>query len=268
MFTFVATPIGNIQDLSLRAIDVIDNASVVFCEDTRVAKKLINLIYLKIKQIKTDKQYISIHSHNEKNFLTTIEKYDLTKAIYISDAGMPCISDPGAILVDYFIEHDIKFDFIPGASALTMAYAMSGLSDKEFIFFGFLPHTKKDRINILSNILNAQYNTIIYEAPTRIELLLEEIDSLDDSRVVFVAKELTKLHQKIWRAKAIDIKKQITNTNGEWVVIIKAKPKEHNYLGIKDILDADIAPKVKAKLLSKIDNTPQKIWYERLIQEK
>jgi 16S rRNA (cytidine1402-2'-O)-methyltransferase len=271
MLTFVPTPIGNLEDISFRAVKALKDAELIFCEDTRITKKLINLLDETFNSnITLNKQFIPLHSHNEENYLNTsfIEQCNTKNVVYMSDAGMPCISDPGAKIVDFCISNDIKYDVLPGANAVLTAYAMSGFLDKEFIFYGFLPHKSQNRKNELSQILNNKFPTILYESPHRIEKLVDELIELDNTRTIFVAKELTKLHQKKYKNNPLEVKNKLKelDTRGEWVVIIDKLDLGINGEAItqEDILNLSIKPKEKAKLLSKLTGMSVKDIYNSL----
>ena len=272
MLTFVPTPIGNMEDLSFRAIIALNDATIIFCEDTRVTKKLLNLINQKLKQnINIQKQFYSVHSHNEEKYITNefIEIYKNEKVVYVSDAGMPCVSDPGAILVQCCINNDIQYDVLPGANALLTAYAMSGFNKKEFTFYGFLPHKAINRKVFLNDILNSPYLTILYESPHRIMQLITEINFLDENRELFLVKEITKIYQTSFKATAKEILEKFKDidTRGEWVVIINSKDSlnKGENLSIDDIQDLKLPPKQKAKLLSKMTGGNIKDIYNTLI---
>jgi len=268
MLTLLPTPIGNIKDITFNTIEKLQNAEVFICEDTRVTKKLLNLINekLHIKIEYKNKKFISLHSHNENNIDNSLKEDLLNKnCVYLTDAGMPCISDPGAKLVEFCIKNNIEYSSIPGSNAALLAFSLSGIEDKEFLFYGFLPH-KKDRINQLQNLLNQKYSVILYESPRRIKQLLNEIEELDKNRVVFIAKELTKLNQFFLKDKISNINKLDLDYRGEWVVIIlPSKGKEKKVLTINDIKNLSIPPKIKAKLLSKLLNQDSKTIYNQLI---
>jgi len=270
MLTFVPTPIGNLGDLSLRSIEVLREAELILCEDTRITKKLLHLISVKHDITFSEKQFISVHSHNEKAFLTNENKEILLlkNVAYVSDAGMPCVSDPGAMLVNFCIENDIKYDVLPGANALLTAYAMSGFSKKEFTFYGFLPHKAINRKSPLSDILNSPYLTILYESPHRIEQLLKEIQKLDNNKELFLVKELTKIYQKTFKGNASSILEQFktTDTRGEWVVIVDAKESSLGQsITLEDLESLSLPPKQKAKLISKLTGQNIKDIYNSLM---
>ncbi len=270
MLTFVPTPIGNLGDLSLRSLDVLKGAELILCEDTRVTKRLLYLISQKLDFTFPIQEFKSVHSHNEKVFLTPENKDILLNqnVVYVSDAGMPCISDPGAFLVNFCIENDIKYDVLPGANAVLTAFAMSGFEQKEFNFFGFLPHKGKDRENKLNLILSNHFITILYESPHRLLKLLEQIEKIDPLREIFVVKELTKMYQFSVKGIAKDINAQLKSTEikGEWVVIIKGIDLDGGTpLTINDIEELDLPPKQKAKLLAKLTGGNVKDIYNQLI---
>jgi 16S rRNA (cytidine1402-2'-O)-methyltransferase len=270
MLTFVPTPIGNLGDLSLRSLEVFKEAELILCEDTRVTKKLLHLISTKFNITLNTKEFKSVHSHNEKAFLTDDNKNILLSknVVYVSDAGMPCISDPGALLVDFCIKNDIKYDVLPGANALLMAYTMSGFSSKEFTFYGFLPHKGIERQNQLQIILNNHIITILYESPHRLLKLMNQIEAIDDSREVFVVKELTKVHQKYFKGTVKDVYLQLKKANikGEWVIVINGNQNINgDPITIDDIKNLQLPPKQKAKLLAKLTGENIKDIYNTLV---
>lgn len=270
MLTFVPTPIGNLADISFRAIKALTDCNIVLCEDTRVTKKLINLINEKLNfNIPQDKTFYSVHSHNELDYTTNnfIELYKNNNVVYLSDAGMPCVSDPGAILVQACLKHNIQYDVLPGANALLTAYAMSGFRQKEFLFYGFLPHKSINRKEPLIKIMNSDYLTILYESPHRIKQLLNEINNIDSQKEIFLIKEITKLHQTYYKDTICNIINNIDNINlkGEWVVIINAIEQQvGEAITLDDINQLQIPPKQKAKLIAKLTGKNIKDIYQLL----
>ena len=270
MLTFVPTPIGNLGDISFRTLEVLKDGELILCEDTRVTKKLFSLISSKYDITFPEFQFISLHSHNEKNFLNTqnCELLKTKKCIYLSDAGMPCVSDPGSYLVEFCLENNIDYDVLPGANAILTAYASSGFAYTTFTFFGFLPHKGSNRSDMLDKVMNSENLAILYESPHRLLKLMEEITAIDKNRMVFLTKELTKKYQKRYKDKIENILNQFKNETikGEWVVIIE--PKQQDNIGIityNDILELSLAPKQKAKLLSKLTGESVKDIYNNLI---
>lgn len=271
MLTFVPTPIGNLEDISFRSLKALRDGELILCEDTRVTKQLLNLINQKLNfQIDaSSKQFLSVHSHNEEKYTTSefIEKFKEQNCLYVSDAGMPCVSDPGAILVDLCIKNNIPYDVLPGANALLTAYAMSGFNQKEFLFYGFLPHKPINRKSPLEKIMRSETLTILYESPHRILQLLEEINTIDSNKELFLVKELTKMYQKSFKGSASKLLAQLklADTRGEWVVIISSVEKnEGENITTNDILELSLPPKQKAKLLAKLTGKNIKEIYATL----
>jgi 16S rRNA (cytidine1402-2'-O)-methyltransferase len=258
---FIPTPIGNLDDITKRAFLALENVEIIFCEDTRVTKKLLNLL-----NIPLNKQFISMHSHNEVKVLTNIDINILKtkECAYVSDAGMPGISDPGSKLIQFCQTNEIPYTVLPGPSAFATAFVASGF-EGEFCFYMFLPHKGKERSDKLKKIMQTDKISILYESPHRIEKLLCEIQKIDPEREIFLAKEISKLHEKYIKAKAKDIK--LDNTKGEWVVVIdKANKTKTLNLTYDDILNLNLPLKEKAKLLAKISNKSQKEIYNSLLK--
>ncbi len=270
MLTLVPTPIGNLEDISKRSIKALLEAELIFCEDTRVTKRLLQLLSQREELNFTCTNFKSFHSHNEQQVLKTLNKNDFDKNIvYVSDAGMPCVSDPGASLVQYCIENNIAYDVLPGANAVLTAFAMSGFSQTEFTFFGFLAHKGKERKDKLNQVMQSSILPILYESPHRLLKTLEEIKNIDENRTVFLAKEITKLHQKTYKDKASSIFEilQKENTKGEWVIIIEPTNFQGQNLVISDIQSLDLAPKVKAKLIAKMTGKNVKEIYQEYLDK-
>ncbi|MBT0882231.1 16S rRNA (cytidine(1402)-2'-O)-methyltransferase [Campylobacter sp. 2018MI13] len=269
MLYFVPTPIGNLSDISYRALEVLQVCELIFCEDVRVCKALLNLLSSKYNIEFNINNFISLHSHNEKDF--DFSKIDFSKNIaYLSDAGMPCISDPGISLVNYAQENDIKYSVLPGANAAITALVASGFSDKEFIFLGFL-NIKKNRQAQIENALNQSYPTIIYEAPTRILDLVLDIAKIDEDKELFLIKEISKMYEKTYKNTAKNLANILKNENlkGEWVVVINNENSISNSnINSQDILNLNISLKDKAKLLSKLNGLSPKQNYENLLKSE
>jgi len=270
VLTLVPTPIGNLEDISKRSINALLEAELIFCEDTRVTKKLLNLISQRENITFKCSEFKSFHSHNENQVLKTLTPETFEKNIvYVSDAGMPCVSDPGASLVQYAIDNDLDYDVLPGANAVLTAFAMSGFEHTEFTFFGFLAHKGKERKEKLTQVMQSSILSILYESPHRLLKTLEEISNIDEERTVFLAKELTKLHQKTFKdsAKNLFEKFKDENIKGEWVIVIQPVEFKGQTLDLDDIKSLDIVPKAKAKLLAKMTGKNVKEIYNELMQE-
>lgn len=274
MLSFVPTPIGNLGDITIRSLEKLSESEIVICEDTRVSKQLFSLFeerYPNLFQYKK-RDFISLHHHNSENVIKNIDIEIFKKSVvYISDAGMPGISDPGVQLVNFAIEKSIEFEVLPGATAFTVASLLSGFADRKLLFWGFLPHKGKDREDELNSILSNNFTTILYESPHRIEKLVEELSQKEPNREIFLAKELTKRFEKRFWGKSSEIRELLKNSNlkGEWVVAIKSEQSENSGIPISkdDILNLNIAPKEKAKLLSKLSGAKVKDIYNSLILE-
>jgi len=260
LLTLVPTPIGNLSDMSKRGIETLFASDIIFCEDTRVTKKLLNLLEIDY----SSKTFYSMHSHNETEIISKLDIDIFEKnVVYVSDAGMPAISDPGSKLIEFCQKNEIKYDVLPGANAVLTALVASGFSG-DFTFFGFLAHKGSERDKKFKEIINHDKISIIYEAPHRIEKFLEELKNSIPEREVFFAKELTKLHQTFIKDKVKNI--QIKNRKGEWVVVIdKTIKKDSLVLNYDEILALKLHLKEKAKLLSKISSKSTKEIYNELI---
>lgn len=269
MLTLVPTPIGNIADISLRAMDALNQADILLCEDTRVTKKLLHILQERYNIERNEQEFISLHSHNEAAFIEKLSpSFFESNVIYVSDAGMPGISDPGQLLVRYCQEHDIEYDILPGANALLTAFVASGFVNTQMLFFGFLPHKGKERAQSLQSALHNGFTTILYEAPHRLDKLIKELAEEVPERRVFFAKELSKKYQSYFHGAAADMPKQITKDmiKGEWVVVIEAGEARQSSLSEKDVLELDIPKKSAAKLISKITGENTKACYQRLLE--
>ena len=270
MLSLVPTPIGNIGDISLRAIEALSEADILLCEDTRVTKKLIHILKERYNtQFKENQEFISLHSHNEKSFVEKLEpSFFEQNIVYASDAGMPGISDPGQALVAYCIENSIKYDILPGANAVLTAFVASGFVETQMLFLGFLDHKGNSREAGLQKALYNGYTTILYESPHRLEKLLLEIEAAEPKREIFLAKELTKKYQKYCRGTASEALTELNgNFRGEWVVVIRASQAQaDSAISQKDILELDLPKKVQAKLISKITGENTKACYQRLLE--
>lgn len=192
----VATPIGNLEDISLRALRVLKEADLIACEDTRQTRKL--LAHYEIRR-----PLESYHEHNEMTRAPelVIELEQGAQIALVSDAGTPAISDPGHRLVTLCLRHGIPVVPVPGASALIAALAASGLSAEEFVFLGFLPSRAGERRRLLRGLASEQRTMVFYEAPHRIlETLSDALDLLGDRSAV-IAREVTKLHEEFLRGQ-------------------------------------------------------------------
>ena len=212
----VGTPIGNLEDITLRAISTLQNVDLILAEDTRNSKKLLSAHNINTKMM-------SYHEHsNEKETKRIISLLlDGKNLALISDAGTPTISDPGYGLIRDCIKKEIKIIPIPGASAITTAMSVSGLPSDSFTFFGFLPQ-KKGRIKKIKELLNVDNTIILFESPFRLEKTLNQLKEYLGNRSVVVGRELTKLYEEIIRGNLEDVIKYFSKSKvkGEIVIMI------------------------------------------------
>lgn len=212
----VATPIGNLDDITLRAIKVLQEVDIIAAEDTRHSLKLLN-------HLKISKPLISYHRHNEevKSEVLIKDILDGKNVALISDAGTPGISDPGEEIVKQAIKNNITVVPIPGACALINALIASGMDTKEFTFLGFLPLNKKNRNEKLKQIEQATNTCILYEAPHKLNTTLQDLSKILENRKIVLAKEITKIHESFIFGTATELVKKIENPKGEFVIIIE-----------------------------------------------
>lgn len=212
MLFIVATPVGNLKDITLRALEILKSVDVVFCEDTRETKKL-------LEHYQIEKRLISLHQHSSEEKVKTLLKQFVNIA-YITDAGTPGISDPGNKIVKAAVELGIAVSPIPGPCALAAAMSVSGLPTDKFNFLGFLPH--KSRNKVYKQIQEAKVTVCFYESPHRMERTLRDLSQLlDDARQIVVCRELTKKFETIYRGNIAEVAAAVKdNIRGEFVVII------------------------------------------------
>ena len=219
----VPTPIGNLKDITLRALEALNGADIIAAEDTRQTLKLLNHFNIK-------KPLISYHKHNEQfksdELLNRIKQGE--DIALVSDAGTPGISDPGSVIIQKCIEESIEIEVLPGATALITAMVYSGLDSTKFLFRGFLPRENKEKRILLEDLKDRQETLIFYEAPHRLKDTLMIIRDNLGNRKVALCRELTKLHEEILRytlEEAIDHYEKI-NPRGEYVLLIEGKSEE------------------------------------------
>lgn len=217
----VATPIGNLEDITLRAIKILKNVDLIVAEDTRHTLKLLN-------HLEITKPLISYHRHNEEvKTEILIEKLKEGQNLaLVSDAGTPGICDPGEVIIKKCIEEKIQIIPIPGACAMINALIASGIDTKQFYFLGFLPLNKKLRKEKLEEIKNSKKTIILYEAPHKLVTTLKDLKILLEDRKVVLARELTKIHEEFIRGNIEDIIHKAENLKGEMVLIIEGNKLE------------------------------------------
>lgn len=216
----VPTPIGNLEDITLRSIRILKETELIFAEDTRVTNRL-------LKHLEINKPVIPFHAHNEHRSLAlTIDRIRAnTMCVLVSDAGTPAISDPGFLLVRECLKEGIEIECLPGPAALIPAVVGSGFPCDKFVFEGFLPH-KKGRQSRLVTLSTEERTIILYESPHRLVKCLGQIaEFMGEDRQVCVAREITKMFEEFQRGTAVEVMKHYENNppKGEIVIVIEGK---------------------------------------------
>lgn len=256
----VSTPIGNLKDITFRAIEILKKSSYILCEDTRVSKNLLDKYDIKSK-------LISNHKFNEtKNLNKIIELLKSGEIIsLISDAGTPSISDPGAILVNECIKNDIKIIPIPGPSAVAAAVSISGFSEK-FFFYGFLPDKKQNLLNELKKLSKFDNSIVFFISPKKINKVIPDLKTNFSGRKIVFCREISKLYEEFIRQNIDDLKPFVKEPKGELTVVISEKKIIKNTSQLLSELDKIIINKMINKLsVKEITNF---INYNRGISKK
>ena len=256
----VSTPIGNLGDITLRALYVLKKSDIILCEDTRVSGKLLSKFNIKTKMI-------SNHKFNEKKNLDNILKLLNQKKIIsvISDAGTPVISDPGSILINECILNNINIYPIPGVSASTTAISISGFSDKYF-FCGFLPEKKKDLNNLFDTITKLNFSFVFFISPNKLKKIINEIQKYFVDNDILIAREISKLHEEYIRTKVRNLSELEISQKGEMTVVISQNLQPQNRL---QLIEESVKKKIN-KLLKKmsIRDITSKISLEHNVSKK
>ncbi len=213
----VSTPIGNLRDITFRAIDILKKSDYILCEDTRISKTLLNKYEIKSK-------LISNHKFNEKkniNKVLQLLKDGLTISL-VSDAGTPSISDPGAILVNECIKQNIDIIPLPGPSSVTSAVALSGFSER-FFFYGFFPEKKKILEQDLKNLSNLNYSIVFFISPKKINRIIPFLKKNFSGRKILICREMTKYYEEFIRAEIDHLDKLNFEFKGELTIVISEK---------------------------------------------
>lgn len=271
--TLVATPIGNLSDISPRAVEALQAADVVCCEDTRRTGMLLQHLGI------SGKKYIVINEHTEFDACDEVvgKLLDGTEVALVSDAGTPGISDPGERLVKAAVLAGITVSSIPGPSALTMALVMSGLSTSRFVFEGFLPRSGGERSDRIAQLVDEQRTVVLYEAPHRLERTLSDLEvACGALRRVVLARELTKMHEEMWRGTLHDAHKHSKSEEprGEYVLILEgAKPPapptdDELNQALRDELNAGASKKDAASRVAAKFGAPKRKVYELALMIK
>lgn len=268
----VSTPIGNLGDMTLRSLNVLAAADMIYCEDTRVTPRLLERFGIKNKL----KPY---HDHNSEGagaaIIAAVQSGQVIALV--SDAGTPLISDPGFPLVRDCVAAGLKVEALPGASALLPALQLSGLPTDRFSFLGFLPQKKNERLKVLADIDDRSETVVVYESPHRIVEALQDIETVMGNRPLSVSREISKLHEETLRGTASDIVSKLvakSTIKGEFVVVIGAQEKAMEALTEDDILKSikaailDYPSGKAASLVSKKLGLPRDDVYARILALK
>ncbi|MBE0426899.1 MAG: 16S rRNA (cytidine(1402)-2'-O)-methyltransferase [Nitrospirae bacterium] len=235
----VATPIGNLEDITLRALRILKTADIIAAEDTRHSLKLLNHYGISKPMISYWKEKEKVRSDQ------IIEKLKTGQSVaLITDAGTPGISDPGAVIIRKAIEEDVQIVIIPGPSAFVAALSLSGLPTDEFVFIGFLPSKKGQRQKFLKDLSLEAKTLIFYEAPHRIIATLMDMEEIFEERKAVIVKEITKIHEEVLRGSLSEILKRLEKSkiSGEYVIILQGKRNG------KRIINEDIISEVRSLL--------------------
>ena len=264
----VSTPIGNLDDITLRSLEVLKKSDIILCEDTRRSLKLLNHYEIK-------KKLFSYHKFNEQKELQKIIEYLNEGKILslISDAGTPTLSDPGLLLVKKCIEKKIPIYPLPGPSAITAAVSVSGFDDK-FIFYGFLPKTENDLIKTMNNLKDLNFSLVFFIPAIKINFYLKFFKEYFFGRDILIAREISKMHETFYRDKIAAIKPFKTTLKGELTIVIskiynndKIVPNEEIINQAKKYLDK-YSLKDVVELISKKEKISKKKIYEICLQIK
>ena len=266
----VSTPIGNLEDITLRALNVLKKSHIILCEDTRRSKKLLS--YYEIKN-----KLFAYHKFNEKKVSSgAIDLIKKNKIVsLISDAGTPTISDPGMIIVNRCIEEKLDVHPIPGPSAVTSAMSVSGFNDK-YLFYGFLSKKENELDKTLNNLQNLNFPIVFFVPAAKINFFLKKFKKYFFDRKILIAKEMTKIHEQLIREKIESIEPFSKNLKGELTIVLSDKIKEQKYqkkidesvtIQIKEMLKK-YSHKDVVEFISKKENLPKKMVYNFCLQIK
>ena len=267
----VSTPIGNLEDITLRALSVLKKSDQILCEDTRRSIKLLNHYNIK-------KKLVSNHKFNEKkNIRSIIQLISSGKIVsLISDAGTPVISDPGLILIKECLKQNINIFPIPGVSAVTTAMSLSAFDDK-YIFYGFLPKKNKELEKICSQLKNLDFALIFFIPAIKINFYINYFKKFFLERSIFIAREMTKIHETFYRSDLKSLENFKKALKGE-ITVILSKKKSNNSEQIfldNEVLNKELSKYLKryslkdvVKLVSERNNLPKKLIYDLCLKLK
>ena len=266
----VSTPIGNMEDITLRALNVLKKSDIILCEDTRRSGKLVSYFQIKSK-------LMSYHKFNEKkvssNIINSIKSNKIISLI--SDAGTPAISDPGMILVNKCIEEKLNVHPIPGSSAVTSAFSVSGFGN-QYLFYGFLTKEENRLEGVLKNLSNLDYSIVFFIPAPKINFYITKFKKYFFGRKIVIAKEMTKIHEEFIRSNVESIENFTESLKGELTIVLSEIIKDKN---IKKIINESVKMEIKKMLkkyshkdvvefISKKENLPKKMIYDYCLKSK
>lgn len=265
----IPTPIGNLEDITLRSIHTLESVDFLLCEDTRVTKELLNYLHIKKKLFHCD-------DHNENNIKEMVVKklqegYNIG---LVTDRGTPIISDPGYHVVKYVIEQGCSVVSLPGATAFVPALTSSGIEPAPFLFYGFLNAKRSKRIQQLEVLKKLPYAIIFYEAPHRLKETLSDILEIFGNRSVSIAREISKLYEEFIRDEISDVIEIADSLKGEFVIVIEGNKNQEDFQTISIIehvelyMEDGIRANDAIKLVAKERNIPKSIVYKEYHNEK
>lgn len=260
----IPTPIGNLEDITIRIVNTLKNVDIIFSEDTRVTGQLLK--YLNIK-----KTMIANHEHNEKENSEKLLNYlkEGKNVGLVSDRGTPIISDPGYFLATIAIKNGYNVVSLPGPTALIPALTLSGLEPSPFLFYGFLNHKESKRKNELENLKDYPFTMIFYEAPHRIIDTLKNMEQIFGNRKICISREITKKFEEIYRGLISEVTEEIKGAKGEMVVVVEGNYEPKNYDSISIIEHINIyltqgcSPKEAIKKVAKDRNMKSSEVYDK-----
>ena len=265
----IPTPIGNMDDITIRSINTLKEVDVIFSEDTRETLKLLN--YLEIS-----KKLISCHKFNEdKVYLKVIEYLKEGKNVgLVTDRGTPVISDPGYVVAYNVIKEGFNVVGLPGATAFVPALITSGINPNKFLFYGFLDSKKSSKKKELEELKNNKYTMIFYESPFRVIETLELIKQIMGDRFVSISREISKKYEEVFRGNISDVLKELTEPKGEFVIILEGSKEEINYDDIDIVkhvnmlIKEGISEKDAIKEVAKMHKIPKNDVYMKVKGDK
>lgn len=262
----IATPIGNLEDITLRALRLLREAGLIAAEDTRHTGRL-------LAHYEIDTPQISYHEHNKLTRLDTVLKaLETGDVALVSDAGTPGLSDPGYKLVEAAISHGFPVVPVPGPSAVTAALVASGLPTHAFVYLGFLPRRMADRRRLLTELVDERRTLIAFESPRRLAAALKEIQMILGDRHIAVAREITKLHEEIWRGPVSEAREHFSDEiRGEITLVIAGAPapplwdEEHVREAVTQLIGQGVSHREAVKQVAQSSGWPRRTIYQLTI---